>query len=123
MGMIYNIDCSSRDARMAAEVGTNEIAIPGPLVACIAGRVNSSIATASSNIALECGLLIGIKHLPARHEEDNRVVMSQIRIGKHCPISGKIHHYVVLARKFLEGCDSIFDRGMMKGGGFYEDKY
>src|SRR5579859_1578443 len=41
------------DSGMATKEGANEVAIPEPLMLCIAGRVDANIATACMNIALK----------------------------------------------------------------------
>src|SRR5436190_2050902 len=76
MATIYDVDSGLGNARMATEIGTNQITVPGPIIACVAGRVNTSITSTSPNIALKCGLLIGIKHFSACHKENDNVVVS-----------------------------------------------
>src|SRR5450759_4974002 len=81
------VDSRLRYFRMAVEdvdECAEQITVPGPVVLCIAGRVNTNVPAASANIACKRCLLVAIKYLTGGKQEDNGVVACQVGIGKGC---------------------------------------
>ena len=70
------------DARVVAEVGADEPAVPRPVVLGVRRGVNARVAAAGPDVALERGLLGGVEHVAGRAQEDHYVAVRQIGVGE-----------------------------------------
>src|SRR6266568_1293125 len=89
-----------------------QITVPGPVVLCIAGRVNTYVPAASPNIACKRSSLVAIKYLTGGKQEDNGVVVCQVGIGKGGGIFCKIDGKVMFICQPLKGYLPVFNGGM-----------
>ena len=62
---VLDLDGRGRGARrVVVEVGADEVAVPGPVVLGVGGRVDAGVAAAGLDVALERGLLGGLSTSP-----------------------------------------------------------
>src|SRR6266849_4830414 len=107
----------------AVEVGTHESAVPRPAVFGVAGGVNANVPAASPNIAFKRCLLAAIEYLTGSQQEDDGVVLCQVRVGKSCCILREIGSNVVFNRQLAQGRFCGRDRLMAERTRLGEDEY
>src|SRR6266566_9434627 len=115
MGSISHMNSRLHDLRVSVdtvEICSHQATIPGPVIFSITGRVYTHISTTSPNIALKRSFLVIIEYLAGSQQEDNSVVVCQIRIRKNAGIFRKINLKFMFRSQLSERYLSILDRGM-----------
>src|SRR6266487_3485616 len=103
-----------RVSMYTVEIRSHQATIPGPGVFSVARGVYTHISTTSTNIAFKRSFLIIIEYITGSQQENNSIVVCQIRIGKNASIFSKINREVMFSSQLLERYFPILDRGMAK---------
>ena len=109
------------DRRVALEVGTDQLPVPGPAVLGIAGGVNAGKTAPGLDVAFERDLLAAIEDVTRCQEEHHRPVTRQIGICEGAGIFGGVYQITMLGSELHDGSHRGRDRRMSVGRGSGED--
>ena len=95
-----------RAGRVVAEVRADQLAVPGPAVLAVGGRVQAEVALARADEALERGLLVCGEEVTRRGVEDHHVVVGQDRVREQRAVLGGVDLPVLLRPERLDRGDA-----------------
>ena len=90
MGAVAHVELRFLDRRMALEVGADELAVPGPVVLRVRGRVHAHVAVAGADVALEGRLLRAVQHVTRGGHEHHGGEPAQRLVGESRSILGRL---------------------------------
>ena len=86
---VLDLDGRGRRARrVVGEVGADQLAVPGPVVLGVRGRVDAGEPAAALDVALEGALLGLVEHVTGGGEEDDDLVLGEVRVGEGAGVLG-----------------------------------
>ena len=108
---------------MGGEVSAHQIAVPAPVVLRVGGRVDADVAVAGRDVALEGGLLSVAEDVARGRQEDDGLVLGEVRVVELGRILGGIDGEAVGRAELLDRRDAGRDRVVAEAGGLGEDQY
>src|SRR5439155_27268979 len=91
--LVDNVVCAFANVgvvRMAIEPGAGEPAVPRPVVLRVRSRMNSHVAAAGLDVALEIVLLRGVQHVAGCVQEDDCAVSGEVFRRERACIFGRV---------------------------------
>src|SRR5690606_34799852 len=101
--------------------GTDEPAVPLPVVLGVARGVDAGVAATVLDVTLERPLLLGVQDVTGRREPDD-VVVRQVLLGERPGVLGGVDGEVVLLAQLLDRRDPRGDGVVAERGGLGEDQ-
>ncbi len=91
------------------EVRADQLAVPGPVVLGVGGRVNAGEPAAALDVVLEGGLLGGVQDVARGRQEDHHGVLGEVVLGEGSGVLGGVDGEAVLLAELLDGRDTRGD--------------
>ena len=120
---VLDLDGRGRGAvRVVVEVGTDQVAVPRPVVLGVGGRVDAGVAAAGLDVALERRLLGRGEHVTGGGEEDDDLVLLEVGVVEDAAVLGHGHREVVGDGELLDRGRRLVDVGVAERGSLGEDQ-
>ncbi len=122
MLLVLDLDQRRLDARVAGEVGPDQLAVEGPLIFGIGRGMDADIATAAADPLLEQLLLRRGEHVLGGVEKHHHLMFLQFRCSEPCRI---FRHLDVKTKLLAEGSERFlprFDAAVAKTSSLAEDE-
>lgn len=107
---------------MTAEIGTDQLFVPGPLILGIGGGMDAHKPLPRADILLKDRLLLRVEHILGGAEENHGLIRFQPFCGKYIRFIGGVHANVVFPAQFLQGGYARRDRLVVIPAGFMKDQ-
>lgn len=123
VGRVLDLDGRGRGARgVVVEVGADQVAVPGPRVLGVGGRMDAGVPATGLDVALERALLGLVEHVAGGGEEDDDLVLGEVLVGEGRGVLGRRDVEAVGGAELLDGGDALVDVAVPEGSGLREDQ-
>ena len=107
---------------MRGEPGTHQVAVEGPAVFGVGGGVHPDEPSPGSHLGLEGGLLGVVEDIAGRVEEDDHLVLAEVRRRESVGVLGGGDREAVGAAQITDGLDTNRNRVVPESGRLTEDQ-
>ena len=124
MGGVLDIDRAGRGPGwMGREIGARQIAVPVPAVFRVGRGVDPDVAVARRDVALERALLLIGEDVARGGQPDDRLVLSEVRVGEGGRVLGGVDREAVGRADLLDCGDAGRDRIVPERGRLGEHEH